>query len=56
MLGGVLIGLAAILVDRKIMKEKRLDSAVYKDIYKEQIYGMLGIILIILGYLLLVIK
>lgn len=54
MLGGVLIGLTAIMVHRGILKEKKLDSKVYKEIYLEQIFGILGIIFLILGYLFLV--
>jgi len=48
--GEVLIGLTAIMVHRRVWKEHRINPIVYKEMQREQIMGVLGIILLIIGY------
>jgi len=48
--GEVLIGLTAIMVHRRVWKEHKINPAVYKEMKREQIMGVLGIILLISGY------
>ncbi len=50
--GKVLIAIMALLVHRKIQKEKRIDILVMKEMHLEEFLGGLGILLIITGYLL----
>ena len=49
--GSVLIGLTVLVVHRGLMKEKRVDKVVIKEIHFEQIIGVTGIIFIVIGYL-----
>lgn len=51
-IGEVLVGLAVILVHHRMLDEHRIDKKVLKDIRKEQIFGSLGIAMIITGYVL----
>ncbi len=50
--GKVLIALTAIAVHDTVMKEHQLDEAVDKTVRKEHVYGYLGIVLLIIGYML----
>ena len=54
--GGVLIGLTAILVHRRVSKQHKLNDVVYRSIHREQIFGLLGIILLITGYFFILLK
>ena len=51
-LGEVVVGLAVILVHVRIMKEHKLDRRVYKSIRNEKFWGLVGVVLIISGFLL----
>jgi hypothetical protein len=42
----------AILVHRKIGKERKIDRKVKREIYLEEVLGILGIVLITAGYVL----
>lgn len=49
-LGEVMIGITAIMVHRRVWKEHRINLVVYKEMQREHIVGILGIILLVAGY------
>ncbi|HJZ18537.1 MAG TPA: hypothetical protein VJ208_00320 [Candidatus Nanoarchaeia archaeon] len=51
-IGKILVVIMAILVHRKIGKERKIDRKVKREIYLEEVLGILGIILITAGYVL----
>ena len=51
-IGEVIIGISIIRVHNKIMQEHKLDRKVYRSIRNEKFWGLIGVILIIAGYLL----
>lgn len=51
-LGKILIAMTAIGVHDSVLKEHKIDAEVSKSIRKEHIYGYLGIVLLVLGYVL----
>jgi hypothetical protein len=55
-IGEVMIGLTAIMVHRRFWKEHKIDAAVYREMKREQTVGIIGIIMLIAGYLLQVIS
>jgi hypothetical protein len=55
-IGEVMIGLTAIMVHRRFWKEHKIDTAVYREMKREQTIGIIGIIMLIVGYLLQVIS
>lgn len=48
--GEVIIGLTVIMVHRRVRKEHKIDPVVYREMKREQAIGILGIILLIIGY------
>lgn len=50
--GKVMIAYTAIAVHHRFRKEHKIDEAVFKQMRKEQVIGVIGIILIIAGYIL----
>lgn len=52
LIGKILIAFTAIKVHHRVMKEHRIDKQVFKEMKLEQIVGIIGIVLIIAGYLL----
>jgi uncharacterized membrane protein len=50
-LGKILLGLTVLLVHHKILKERRIDQYVIKEIKLEWTLGILGISLMIIGYI-----
>lgn len=48
--GEVMIGLTAIMVHRSVGKEHKINPVVYKEMQREQFIGILGIILLVVGY------
>jgi len=50
-IGEVMIGITAIMVHRRVWKEHKINPTVYKEMQREQIIGVLGIVLLIGGYL-----
>lgn len=53
--GKILIAVMAILVHRKIVKERKIDTTVLNEMHLEEIMGIVGIILISVGYVLKVV-
>ncbi len=51
-IGVVIIAYTALSVHRRVRREHKIDDAVFKKMKYEQTTGILGIILIVLGYLL----
>jgi len=54
-IGEVMIGITAIMVHRRVWKEHKINPLVYKEMQREQIIGILGIILLVTGYLIQII-
>jgi len=54
--GEVLIGITVLLVHHKILEEHKLDKKVFAGIRVEQWAGLLGIILIIAGFIIRIIQ
>ena len=52
MIGKVLIAITALLVHHNLVKERRIDIKIIKEVRLEEILGLLGIVLILIGYLL----
>ena len=50
--GEILIAYTVISVHAQVRKEHSLDKAVYKEMRKEHILAILGIIMLIIGFLL----
>ncbi|MFA5796433.1 MAG: hypothetical protein WC916_00160 [Candidatus Woesearchaeota archaeon] len=55
-IGKVLIGITVLFVHRHIIKEHKIDKDVLKEMKREQVLGMLGIVFILIGYLIHVIN
>lgn len=51
-IGKIMIAYAAIRVHYRFWKEHKVDELIFKEMKREQIIGILGIIFIIFGYLL----
>jgi hypothetical protein len=51
-IGEIIIGFSIIRVHIRIMQEHKLDKRVYRSIQKEKFWGLIGIILILIGYFL----
>ncbi len=49
--GEVMIGITAIMVHRRVWKEHKINPTVYKEMQREQVIGVLGIVLLVGGYL-----
>ncbi|MBI2031035.1 MAG: NAD(P)H-hydrate epimerase [Candidatus Levybacteria bacterium] len=49
-IGEVMIGITAIMVHRRVWKEHKINPLVYKEMQREQIIGILGIVLLVAGY------
>lgn len=49
-MGKVLIGITVLIVHRHVLKEHRITKDVLKQMRKEQILGLLGIVFILIGY------
>jgi len=54
-IGEVMIGITAIMVHRRVWKEHKINPLVYKEMQREQIIGILGIILLVAGYIIQII-
>lgn len=52
MVGKVLIGVTVLRVHWRFLKERKIDKKVFQEMKLEQRLGVLGIILIIIGYVL----
>ena len=49
-IGKIMIGLGVYFVHRRIVKEEKIDERVFKQIRKERIFVIWGILFIILGF------
>jgi len=50
-IGKVMISFTAIMVHLRVRKEHRIDEKVFRDMKKEQIVGVLGIVFMIGAYI-----
>jgi len=55
-LGEIIIAYTVISVHHRVMKEHKIDSQVFKTMHKEQKIALLGISLIVIGYIINIIK
>lgn len=51
-IGKIMVAYTAIAVHRRVWKEHKIDEIVFKVMKNEQIIGIAGIILIIIGFIL----
>jgi hypothetical protein len=51
-IGKVMVAYTALKVHHRVRKEHKIDDFVFKEMHKEGILGVLGIILMIMGYFL----
>lgn len=51
-IGKVILGLTVILVHNRIFKEHRIDDVVLKELRRERAFGITGIVLMVVGYIL----
>ena len=51
-IGKVLVSYTAIAVHYRVRKEHRIDENVFRSMKNEQVIGVIGIILIVIGYFL----
>ena len=51
-MGKLLVAYTAIAVHHRFLKEHKIDAAVFKTMRREQIIGIIGVVLIIVGFLL----
>ena len=51
-LGKVMVAFTAIMVHHRFRKEHKIDERVFRAMRREQLLGIIGIFLIILGFLL----
>ena len=49
-IGKVMVAFTAIMVHHRVWKEHRIDKRVFLEMKREQIIGIAGILLIIIGY------
>ena len=55
-LGKVMLGLSVLNVHRRVLKEHKIDKAVFHEMKQESIVTVIGIVLIVIGFLLQVPK
>jgi len=51
-IGKLMVAFTAVMVHHRFRKEHRIDERVFATMRREQVIGLLGIALIIIGYLL----
>lgn len=49
-IGKVMVAFTAIMVHHRVWKEHRIDKQVFVEMKREQIIGVAGILLIVIGY------
>lgn len=50
--GKILLGISVLLVHRRMLKERKIDEQVLKEMKNEQMLAALGIFFIVFGYIL----
>jgi len=50
--GELLIGLTVLRVHHRVLHEHKIDQYVFKSMKREQFFGVIGLMLIIVGYFL----
>ena len=49
-MGEILVGYTAIMVHHRVWKEHKIDEVVFEEMTKERLMGIVGLILIIIGF------
>ena len=49
-IGEVCVGLAVLIVHHRVLNEHRIDNAVMRSLKTEQVLGITGIVLIVVGF------
>jgi len=49
--GGLLIAYTVIMVHYRFRKEHQVDAKVFREMKKEQMFGVLGVVFLLAGYL-----
>ncbi|HBB56796.1 TPA: hypothetical protein DEW47_03065 [Patescibacteria group bacterium] len=52
LIGKIMVAFTAIAVHHRFLKEHKVDEGVFKTMKREQFVGILGVILMIIGYFL----
>lgn len=50
-LGEIMVGFTAIMVHHRVWKEHKIDNKVFAEMNRERKIGVVGILLIIIGYI-----
>lgn len=50
-MGEILVGYTAIMVHHRVWKEHKIDEVVFEEMRKERFMGIIGLLLIIIGFL-----
>lgn len=51
-IGKIMVAFTAVMVHHRFLKEHKVDEKVFRIMRREQIVGITGIVLIVIGYLL----
>lgn len=51
-LGEIMVGFTAIMVHHRVWKEHKIDEKVFVEMKREQYVGIVGIVLIVIGFVL----
>ena len=51
LVGKVMIAYTAIMVHHRFWKEHTIDAKVFREMKREQIVGVIGVVLMLIGYL-----
>lgn len=51
-IGKIMVGFTAVMVHYRVRKEHQIDAKVFKEMRREQVIGVIGITLILIGYFL----
>ncbi len=50
-IGTIMIGMTALSVHHRVLNEHAITDSVFKSMKQEQIFGIIGVVLIIVGYI-----
>lgn len=49
-MGEILVGYTAIMVHHRVWKEHKIDEVVFQEMRKERFMGIIGLVLIVIGF------
>ena len=50
-MGEMLVGFTAIMVHHRVWKEHKIDEVVFEEMRRERFMGIVGLVLILIGYI-----